>query len=173
YGTGYFYANLNTVGTQSITVTDKANPALTATKADIRVNPSVGVSGQNASLVNQPIKLTLQAGGGTSYRFDIDWNNDGVVDQTVSGPSGTTVEHTYSTSGWTYAVVTATVTVGGQDYTSSKWYQWEVVYDVTATVQTDPGDATKSALVVQGSSGGAPISLSRGSGNPIDLYRGG
>src|SRR4029453_6819004 len=43
YGTGEFYAVLQTVGTQSITVADIAAPSVTGTEAGIRVNPSVSI----------------------------------------------------------------------------------------------------------------------------------
>ena len=40
---------------------------------------------------------------------------------------------------------------------------------MTATVQADPGDATKSALVVEGTAGADYLTLSPGAGNAIAL----
>jgi hypothetical protein len=167
YGTGHFRTTLRTVGTQSLTVTDLANPGLTATLSGIRVLPSVTVSGPDHALRNQILRFTLGASGGTSYRYDIDWNNDGVVDQTVTGPSGTTVDHSYAAGGSYSARVTATVNVGGADYTNFSAYKSVTVLAVSATVQNDPGDATRKALVVEGTANAETIVLSPGTANGI------
>jgi hypothetical protein len=173
YGTGYFYANLHTVGKQSITVTDTSNGALTATHSDIHVNPRATISGPNGGLRNQMLTFTLGADSGlpgsTVFTYAIDWNYDGVVDQTVSGPSDTTVTHSYAATGWYYVGVTATVRIGAEDYTSYTAYKSVNIFDVTATIQADPGDATKSALVVEGTAYDDYLVLSPGTGNSIDL----
>src|SRR5262249_14909413 len=154
YGTGHFWAVLNTAGQHSITVRDTANPALTASQAGIHVNPVATVTGPQAGLRNQTLTFTLGATSGlppgTVFTYTIDWNGDGIVDQTISGPSGTTVTHSYADAGWYSVGVTATVHLGAEDYTSYTTYQSVAIFAVTATVQADPGDATKSALVVQG-----------------------
>jgi hypothetical protein len=168
-GTGSFSAVLQTVGMQSITVTDVANPSLTATLSGIRVLPSATLSGPDAGLRNQVLSFTLGASGGTSYRYDIDWNGDGVVDQTVTGPSGITVLHSYASSGTYHVGVTATVHLGAADYTSFVTAQSVTIFAVTATVQADPGDATRSALVVEGTAGSDYLTLSPGAGNAIAL----
>jgi FG-GAP-like repeat/RTX calcium-binding nonapeptide repeat (4 copies) len=172
-GAGDFYAVLQTVGTQSITVTDLANPSLTGTQSDIRVMPRVSFSGPSGGLRNQTLTFTLGASSGlpasTVFTYAIDWNYDGVADQTVSGPSGITVDHSYAATGWYYPGVTATVTVGGVDYTSYTAYQSVNVFAVTATIQADPGDATKSALVVEGTAYDDNLVLSPGAGNSIAL----
>lgn len=173
YGTGYFYAYLNSIGTQSITVTDLANPSLTATQSGIAVLPRASITGPSAGLSNQTLTFTLGASSGlpasTVFTYAIDWNYDGVVDQTVSGPNGTTVEHSYAASGWYYVGVTATVTVDGQEYASYQTYQSVNIFAVTAKVQADPGDASKSALVVEGTADGDYLTFSPGAGNAIAL----
>src|SRR5205807_4250457 len=141
---------LQTAGTQSITVTDTPTPAATGTQSGIRVLPRATITGSFYAARNQPLTFTLGANGGTSYTYAIDWNNDGVVDQTVSGPSGTTVDHSYAAGGSYTARVTATVNAGGADYTSYSAYKSVTVLAVSATVQADPGDATRKALVVEG-----------------------
>src|SRR5438067_13436088 len=111
--------------------------------------PGVTVSGPYAGLRNQTLTFTLGASSGlpasTVFTYAIDWDGDGGVDQTVSGPSGTTVNHSYANSGWYYVGMTATVHIGAEDYTSYTAYQSVYISAVTATVQADPGDATKSA----------------------------
>jgi Ca2+-binding RTX toxin-like protein len=172
YGTAYFVAFLRTVGTQSITVTDTAAGSLTSTQAGIRVVPLASITGPWAGLRNQTLTFTLGASGmpaGTVFTYAIDWNGDGVVDQTVTGPSGTAVDHSYPDAGWSYVRVTATAHVGAEDYTSYTTYHFVAIFALTVTVQADPGDATQSALVVEGTADPDYLMLSRGSGNAIDL----
>jgi hypothetical protein len=173
YGTAYFYIPLQTAGTQSITVTDLATPGLTATLSGIRVLPRATISGPSAGFRNQALTFTLGADSGlpagTVYTYAIDWNNDGVVDQTVTGPSGTTVNHTYAATGWYGVGVTATVHIGAVDYSSYTAYQGVAIFAVTVTIQADAGDASKRELVVEGTADADSLTLSRGSGNAIDL----
>src|SRR5262249_14522757 len=96
--------------------------------------------------------------------------------QTVTGPNGTMVTHGYAAGGATYGVgVNATVHIGAEDYTSYTAHQSYSVYHyvtviaATATVQADPGDASKSALVVQGAAGPDSLVFSPGAGNAIAL----
>src|SRR5206468_9298686 len=130
---GFFSAILRTAGTRSITVTDLVTPSLTATQSGIRVLPRATVSGPDVGLRNQALTFTFGANGmpaGTVFTYAIDWNNDGVVDQTVSGPSGTTVNHSYATSARYYIAVTASVHIGTQDYTSYVTYQSVTIFAV-------------------------------------------
>jgi hypothetical protein len=167
------YVVLQTVGTQSITVTDIAAPGVSGTEAGIRVNPSVSITGPDAGLRNQALTFTLGAGAlpaGTVFTYTIDWNGDGVVDQTVSGPSGTTVTHSYAASG-TYSVgVAATVQIGTEVYASPLTTRSVLISAVTVTVQADPGDATKSALVVQGTADADDLRFDRRDGNEIGVW---
>jgi len=79
------------------------------------------------------------------------------------------VGHSYASSG-TYSLgVTATVHVGTQDFTSSAAYQYVTVFAVAVTVQADPGDATKKALVVEGTANAETLVLSPGTGNGVVL----
>ncbi len=173
YGTAYFSASLATVGTQSLTVTDTVTPGFTATQSGIRVLPRATLSGPSAGLRNQTVTFTLGAvsglPAGTMFTYAIDWDGDGLADQTVSGPSGTTVTHSYAAGGWYQVGVTATAHIGAEDYTSDTAYQSVTIFAVTATVQADPGDATRIALVVEGSAGADYLTLSPGPGNAIAL----
>src|SRR5262249_26098546 len=112
-GTAYFDTVLQTVGTQSITVTDLAKSSLTATQSGIQVLPRATISGPSGGLRNQTLTFTLGADSGlpasTVFTYAIDWNGDSVVDQTVTGPNGTTVNHSYTATGSYYVAVTATV----------------------------------------------------------------
>src|SRR5262249_48234519 len=149
----------------------------TGSQAGIHVNPLDSVSGPGAGLRNQALTFTLGATSGlpagSVFSYAIDWNGDGVVDQTISGTSGTTVTHSYATSA-TYSVgVTATVHVGAEDATSPVAHQSVTIIAVTATVQPDPSDATRSALVIDGTAGADSLVLSPAAGNAVALAVGG
>lgn len=176
YGRASFRVRLATVGTQSLTVTDTVAPGFAATQSGIRVLPRATVSGPDAGLRNQTLTFTLGADAGlagTVFTYAVDWNGDGVADQTVSGPSGTTVNHSYVSSGWYSVGVTATLHVGAEDYTSSPASRSVTIYGVTVTVQADPGDATRRALAVEGTADADSLMLSPGAGNAIALSVGG
>jgi hypothetical protein len=173
FGTASFSAILNTAGPQSLTVSDTAHPAATGSQAGILVNPLATVAGPDGGLSNQTLTFTLGATSGlpagTVFSYAIDWNGDGVGDQTVTGPSGTTISHSYANTGTYNIGVTATVHLGAVDYTSYVTYHAVTIFAVTATVQADPGDATRSALVVQGTAGADSLVLSPGAGNAVAL----
>jgi hypothetical protein len=173
YGAHSFGAVLRTVGMQSITATDTARPGLIGSQVGIHVNPLASVSGPTAGLRNQTLTFTLGTTSGlpagTAFSYAIDWNGDGVADQTVSGPSGTTVAHAYATGGGYSARVTATARVGGQDYTSYAAYQYVTVFAVSVTIQADPVNATLKALVVEGTADAETLLLGPGAGSGVAL----
>ncbi len=173
YGTADFYAALPTVGTQVIIVTAISSPGVTTTQPGIRVVPGASISGPAGGLRNQTLTFTLGASGmpaGTLFSYAIDWNSDGIVDQTVSGVSGATVLHTYTVIANNFVTVTANVSISGQNYTSDMSYSIYVpIFAVTVLVQADPGDGSKSALVVQGTVADDDLRLGRGAGNAIEL----
>jgi Ca2+-binding RTX toxin-like protein len=103
------------------------------------------------------------------FNYTIDWNGDGGVDQTVRGASGTTVTHSYAVSGTYLVGVAATVQIGTITYTSPLSTRYVVISAVTVAVQADPGDSTRSALVIQGSPDTDNLRLGKGPGNAIEL----
>ncbi|MBW3541220.1 MAG: PKD domain-containing protein [Planctomycetes bacterium] len=96
--------------------TDEASAALTVAN----VAPAAAVSGPANGVPGQPRTFTLTATDpsptdqAAGFTFQIDWDGDGLVDQTVAGPSGTEVEHTYATAGSRTIGVTATDKDGGE-----------------------------------------------------------
>lgn len=167
-----FTATFQTDGTQSLTATDTLHPGITGSQTGIQIIPLASITGPSAGFRSQTLTFTLGATGmpaGTMFSYAIDWNGDGIVDQTVSGPSGATVDHTYATGGAYSIRITATVHIGTQDYTSNAAYRSVTVYAVAATIQADPADATKKALVVEGTANADMLVLSPGTGNSIAL----
>jgi hypothetical protein len=68
--------------------------------------PAAGVAGPSVLPVGEPGTFTLTAADpspvdqAAGFTFHIDWNGDGVSDETVSGPSGVTVDHTFASLGF-------------------------------------------------------------------------
>jgi hypothetical protein len=147
-GTGQFSATLVTVGNQSITATDKQNLTLTGSETPIRVNPLASMTGPTAGGINQTLTFTLGASGdpsGTIFTYLIDWNGDGIADQSVTGPSGTMVTHTFSTSGYYYVNVTASDPNG---FTSPAAYHAVYIVPLLVSIQSDPAQTARQMLVL-------------------------
>jgi hypothetical protein len=169
HGTKPFSATMKTAGSQSITATDTGNPGLTGSQAGIRVNPVASISGPAAGALNQTLTFTLNASGdpaGTVFTFSIDWNGDGIVDQTVTGPSGTTISHSYATSGAQNIRLTATDPGG---FTGTVAIQSVNILPVSVTVQTDPASTTRQMLTIDGTANSDRIVLGAGTDNGVTL----
>src|SRR5262249_17295155 len=152
-----------------ITARDVANPATTGSQTGIRVNPLATITGPSAGLRNQALTFTLGASSGlpagTAFTYAIDWDGNGSTDQPVTGPRGTTVNHSYASSGAYSVGVTATVHLGAEDYVSPRGGIYVPIFAVTVAVQADPGDATRSALVVNGTTDADSLTFSPAAGN--------
>ncbi len=67
---------------------------------------ATGVTGPTVAIIGQPLTFTLTAADPSAvdqaagFTFLIDWDNDGVFDQVVSGPSGVQVTRTFSAAGF-------------------------------------------------------------------------
>ena len=112
-GTGQFSATLNTIGSQSLTVTDTANAALAGVQTGLQVVPLASISGPSVGALNQALTFTLgpaaspralSSPSGSTGTATASWTRP------VTGPSGTTVTHSYATAS-SYAIgVTAPAT---------------------------------------------------------------
>src|SRR5262249_15392264 len=93
---------LRTAGSQTVTGTDTHSPTITG-EGPVTVLPVASLSGPAAGSVHQDLTFTLGASGGASAStvstFEIDWNGDGITDQTLSGVSGTSVTHNFVSLG--------------------------------------------------------------------------
>ncbi|HKB01350.1 MAG TPA: hypothetical protein VKD90_03980, partial [Gemmataceae bacterium] len=85
----------------------------------MNVAPTASLSGPTVAVPGFASVFTLgatdpsTADAAAGFTFNIDWDNNGTVDQTVNGPSGTTVTHTFDTLGDTTVSVTAADKDGG------------------------------------------------------------
>lgn len=82
------------------------------------------------------------------FAFHVDWNGDGIVDETFVGPSGMTVRHVYSQAGTYTLRVTALDQDGGMSAVTEK-----VVKVADWDKQTDLADPSKVNLVWGGTDG--------------------
>jgi hypothetical protein len=171
YGTASFSAALNTAGNnQSITATDSGNAKATGSQTGIEVDLAVTVTGPSGSYLNQALTFTLGTLGdpaGTVFSYQINWG-DGTPSQTVSGPSGTQVTHTYSTA--RFSTITVAATDPGGLTGSGSWYVDTV--PVTVAIQTDPAHTSQQMLVINDTSSnynGDAIYLSSAANNSVSL----
>jgi Ca2+-binding RTX toxin-like protein len=90
-----------------------------ATFTITNVAPTASLTGPALAVRSQTLSFTLLSSDPSSvdtaagFTFNVDWNGDGTVDQTVSGTSGTVVTHSFSTEGTFNVTVTATDKDGG------------------------------------------------------------
>src|SRR5581483_2664507 len=89
------------------------------------------------------------------FTFHIDWDGDGTIDSTVSGPAGTTLAHTFLTTGSDTVRVTATDKDGAS--TPNPLAASQAVAVTTVALEVDPVDSTKTDLAVGGGAGGGQI----------------
>jgi SdrD B-like domain/RTX calcium-binding nonapeptide repeat (4 copies)/Bacterial Ig-like domain len=128
--------------------------------------PVASVTGPPSGVRGQGLSFTLgatdayppdQAAG---FTFDIDWDGDDTFDQIVTGPDGLKVKHVYPTTG-TYTVF---VQATDQHGTVSELASYTIPIGIVE-LQTDPGDPSKTALAVGGTTGNDEILIQR-NGSP-------
>src|SRR5262249_18901059 len=132
------------------------------------VLPVASITGPAVGTVNQPVTFTLTASGGPAgsvYTFGLDWNRDGVVDQTVTGPSGTTVAHGFGSAGPATVFLTASLNGVTSDIVAATVN----ILPVGIQIAADPGDPTRPALFVTGTAGNDTIVLSPGAGTGVTV----
>lgn len=93
------------------------SPAVTLTVTN--AIPTLEVTGPSTGTVGQSVTFTLKATDVSTpdqngnFTYKIDWNNDGTVDETVTGTKEKTVSHTFATAAATTFKVTTTDKDGG------------------------------------------------------------
>lgn len=116
--------------------------------------PLAGISGGPAAVRGEPARFTLTASDPSTtdqaagFTFQIDWDGDGSVDETIGGASGTEVTHVFAATG-TYTVkVTATDKDGGPSAPA------QLSINIVAwQLRLDAMDASKTNLVWGGTGG--------------------
>jgi hypothetical protein len=168
-GVHTFSATLNTPGTQLITATDTVTASITGSESGISVvavQPTAGVSGPSTGVPGQPLTYTLTASesglvAGTVYSYSINWG-DGSPVQTVSGPTGTLVTHAFPATGPSTVSVTAT----DPSNHASVLATMSVTLSTTL-METDPYDASLTALYVGGTLGNDTIAITPVAGDGV------
>lgn len=149
----------------SLTITDTAGDTSTATASTTGTNvaPTATVTGPAALVPGQTATFTLNATDPSTvdqtagFTFGLDWNGDGTVDQTVTGPSGTQVTHVFSGTGTNNVSVTATDKDGGVSAPATL-----SVGVKTVALEPDPANPGKTALFVAGTAGNDNIQFTPG-----------
>ena len=147
------YEQLSAIGplsaTSSATVTIDITDITTPPVADVE-GPAVGVPGQSLSFEFSATDASA-ADQLAEMQYDIDWDNDGVVDESVAGPaSGIMLEHVFTSYGETTVSVTATDQDGDLGPAD------------TATLDIVPAAVTDGDLFVGGTDGRDYILISEG-----------
>ncbi|MFO0949435.1 MAG: PKD domain-containing protein [Planctomycetota bacterium] len=103
-------------------VTDTVNSTTRTAATTLAVQnaaPTASVAGESLGVQGDPIQFTLSASDASSadqaanFTFDIDWDGDGNIDQTIAGVSGLQVDHAFASAGTFTIRVTATDKDGG------------------------------------------------------------
>jgi hypothetical protein len=167
-GVHTFWVTLRTAGSQTVTATDTRAPAITGQTA-VTVLPVASLAVPVFGTLNQALSFTLSAGGGASastvYTYQLDWNGDGVIDQTVTGVSGTTVTHSFASAGLTTVILTASV----NGVTSTPVAATVNILPLTVQIGADPADPTRQALFVTETAGNDSLVLGPGAGNGVTI----
>jgi Ca2+-binding RTX toxin-like protein len=145
----------------TLTAIDKDGGTSAPSQATILVDnvaPKAAVSGPSDGVRGQARTFTLTASDPSSvdqaadFTFTITWE-DGTT-QTVTGPSGTTVSHTFTATGAYKVQVTAKDKDGSP---SAAVTQTDTITAVA--LETDPTDPSKTALFVGGTTGADTITV--------------
>ncbi|MEX2140630.1 MAG: PKD domain-containing protein [Pirellulales bacterium] len=105
--------------TYTVTDDDGGSHSDTAVFTVSNVAPMSSVSGPSSGVRNQPLAFTLGAADlspidqTAGFVYAIDWESDGVIDETVAQADGHAVEHAFEAKGSYVVSVTATDVDGG------------------------------------------------------------
>ena len=141
----------NGVYTVALTVEDDDGGVGTAT-TNVTVNnlpPEANISGPNKVLKGEAVTYILRAMDPSSvdqvagFDYSIDWDGDGMVDQTVNGADGTPVNHTFNTAETTTVRLTATDKDGG--VSEEVAFQVDIIQPVDVDVK--PGNSQNKVNV--------------------------
>jgi Ca2+-binding RTX toxin-like protein len=158
------YANSGSY-TVTVTVTDDDGSAGVGTLTVVvnNVPPTASVSGPATGVRGQTLNFTLgatdpsPADQAAGFTYAIDWNGDGIVDETLTGLTGTVDSHVFTTSGTFNVCVTATDQDGGVSSVVTQ----SVVIQAAAVVNGD--------LIVGGTDQADTINIGQASGGGITV----
>jgi Ca2+-binding RTX toxin-like protein len=140
-----------------VSVTDDLDTTTASTTLEVaNVAPVVTISGPTAGVPGQPLTFTLtatdvEADAAAGFTFDIDWDNDGVVDETIPATAGNgagvEVTHVFDSEGTFTVSVTATDKDGG------------VSEPATLDVTISPTSVVDGVLTIGGTDGDDHIKI--------------
>ncbi len=160
-GSRNFTVTFQTAGTGTLNAADTAHASIMGSEPNISVvNFSAGVSGPSQGLRFQPLTFTFSASEtgaapGANFTYKIDWIGNGTVIQTVTGGAMMTLSHSYTVAGNDTVRVTAVDSAGNATPAAATL----AVSLSGVALQPDPADATKTALVIEGTTGNDTITI--------------
>lgn len=149
----------------SLTITDSVGDTATATPVTItatNVAPTASITGPTVVVPGQNATFTLTATDPSTadqaagFAFAVDWESDGVIDETIAATAGNgagvAVSHTFTTTGDITVTVTATDKDGGVSAPATTAVGVE-----TVAIGDDPANPGQTALFVGGTTGNDKI----------------
>ncbi|MBY0585695.1 hypothetical protein K2X85_00875 [bacterium] len=134
--------------------------------------PTAAVSTAPIVTGGQLVPVTLQANdpglvdSNSNFRFDVDWNNDGVFDETIIGRSGSTVQRSFAGVGRQSFAVRATDKDGGTSATTVA-----SVFIGGVFVEPNPANPSQRNLTFVGTDGDDNVRFEQIAGtNSVNVY---
>lgn len=124
--------------------------------------PVATITGPSSGTKEQVLTFTLGATDQSSgdqtagFTWEIDWDSDSVVDQTVTGTSTKTVEHSYTTAGAKKITITATDRDGAESASVSFTVNIEGIDLVNGTLNVVGTAADDSIKIIRDKKTGQP-----------------
>ena len=134
-----FDAQDNGLFTISLRINGAGGPIDVTTVTVNNIAPTASIAGTTDIYRGETVTYTLTATDpspvdqAANFTFEIDWDGNGSVDETVVGPSGTTVQHTFST------VVSTNIQVRAIDKDAATGSFSQTAYDVNPFVLRPDG----------------------------------
>lgn len=127
--------------------------AIAAPASQANQPPVAQIDGPTDGLRGQPLTYTFSAidPDDASFTYSIDWNGDGVIDETVTGGASVEVTHTYQTALESEAFTIHVSVEDGHGHTSDLVSHETTVHAIA--VVADPLNPGQYQLVVAGTSG--------------------
>jgi Ca2+-binding RTX toxin-like protein len=156
--------NLSVTATSSELSNTSTASANTTFQADIQnlaptlavLAPTAGVRGQRLAFTLNPTDPSV-VDQALYFTYDIDWNGDGTIDESLLGLAGTVVSHIFPAVG----VFNTRITAFDADGAPSNLVNSLVTITVVG-LQTDPIDPTKTALAIGGTTLNDVITFRKG-----------
>ena len=159
--------NITIIATDSNGLTDSKTFAVTVNNVAPTLSwsgPSSGLRGEILSFTLSPTDPSTADQAGT-FTYNIDWNGDGLDDQTVTGPAGKVVTHTFATAGDITVKIKAIDKDGGTSASVA-----HAVHIDSWRLQPNPSNSSLTDLLWSGTAGKDSASFEVSGLNQITVH---